>query len=677
MWVDSSNVSRLESGGGGGVGDLSINSGGGNVGIGTTSPTSSLHITESSSGTNPQINIENDAGSISRILTGRSAGGSAGDLVFQPDTGKDSYFSVGNVGIGTAAPASMLHVSGNVSNNAFLKLNNTSTSRETSGFQLLSEGTARWTLYNDVTATDVQRFDIYDETAGASRMTIDSAGNVGIGTTSPATKFAVHGTSNGVYVTSAGSLGVGVSAPAGKLEVKGSNADANSQFRISTTQGDLMRIAIASDGSTNFHNGTNSAFINSSGVWTDASDIAYKKDIVDINYGLDEVLQIQPRFYRMKADDTEQIGFIAQELELIIPEAVSGLDGSKGVAYGHLTAVTINAIQELSSVFDSTSATTSTSTILSLYQGSTTPAMIIDADGNIGVGTTSPDYKMHIIGDVAATAFVNISTKTSKKDITYITDEEKGTILEKLEAVDVAEYHYKHEDDSAPMRLGLIAEEAPADVLSISGKGVDIYKLVTFTLAGVQELADKIKEIWITVKSNVASILSNKNEITELRARIESLESQLNLTATSNNSTTSSTSSEQATSTTTPGTDTTPPVITINGNNPAEINIGDTYSDLGATVTDDVNENLGVTTYLDGIQTSQISINTASSTTYTISYTATDQAGNTATSTRTVNVNDLNAIVIDTLEEDTATSTPEIATSTPATTDTGTSTPQT
>ena len=84
-------------------------------------------------------------------------------------------------------------------------------------------------------------------------------------------------------------------------------------------------------------------------------------------------------------------------------------------------------------------------------------------------------------------------------------------------------------------------------------------------------------------------------------------------------------------------TDTTPPVININGENPAHIHVGDSYSDLGATVTDNVDKNLGYKTFLNGALVSDIVIDTSAEATDTIDYVATDQAGNTAaTSTRTV-----------------------------------------
>ena len=43
----------------------------------------------------------------------------------------------------------------------------------------------------------------------------------------------------------------------------------------------------------------------------------------------------------------QQIGFIAQEVESVVPEVVDGEDGEKTLGYGVLTSVLVKAIQEL------------------------------------------------------------------------------------------------------------------------------------------------------------------------------------------------------------------------------------------------------------------------------------------------------------------------------------------
>jgi hypothetical protein len=81
---------------------------------------------------------------------------------------------------------------------------------------------------------------------------------------------------------------------------------------------------------------------------------------------------------------------------------------------------------------------------------------------------------------------------------------------------------------------------------------------------------------------------------------------------------------------------TTPPSINIQGSNPATINVGDTYTDLGAIVTDNQGHDLGYKTFLDGALVSNILIDTTQVATDTIDYVATDTWSNTATNTRTV-----------------------------------------
>ena len=96
---------------------------------------------------------------------------------------------------------------------------------------------------------------------------------------------------------------------------------------------------------------------------------------------------------------------------------------------------------------------------------------------------------------------MNTSTKAAKTDIKYVSEEEAASMLEKLEGLQIAQYHYKIENKNNPLRLGLIAEQAPSEVLSADGKGIDIYKLATFTLAGVQELAKRTDLIATKIES--------------------------------------------------------------------------------------------------------------------------------------------------------------------------------
>jgi hypothetical protein len=103
----------------------------------------------------------------------------------------------------------------------------------------------------------------------------------------------------------------------------------------------------------------------------------------------------------------------------------------------------------------------------------------------------------------------------------------------------------------------------------------------------------------------------------------------------------------------------TPPTITINGDNPAHIHVGDTYSDLGATIAaPQADLNLGIYTFVGTTPIDQVVIDTSSPATYHINYVATDQAGNIATSTWTIIVE---ALFPPTLPEVTATSTLDAA----------------
>jgi hypothetical protein len=81
----------------------------------------------------------------------------------------------------------------------------------------------------------------------------------------------------------------------------------------------------------------------------------------------------------------------------------------------------------------------------------------------------------------------------------------------------------------------------------------------------------------------------------------------------------------------------TPPIVEINGTNPATIQVGDTYSDLGATITGPSGDlNLGIHVFVGSTPMDQVIIDTSAPARYHINYVVTDANGLTSTSTRTV-----------------------------------------
>ena len=82
------------------------------------------------------------------------------------------------------------------------------------------------------------------------------------------------------------------------------------------------------------------------------------KKIVQIEDALLKVLAMKGVYYNWKTDefpennftDKHQVGFIAQELEKILPEVVNTDDkGYKSVMYGHVVALLVEAIKDLES----------------------------------------------------------------------------------------------------------------------------------------------------------------------------------------------------------------------------------------------------------------------------------------------------------------------------------------
>jgi len=101
-----------------------------------------------------------------------------------------------------------------------------------------------------------------------------------------------------------------------------------------------------------------SGIVKQNGSTIHASDKRLKRDISSLSYGLDEILQLQPKTYNWKNRDQKHksLGLIAQEVAPIIKEIVVAQDNPEktlGISYTELIPVLIKAIQEQQNIIDS------------------------------------------------------------------------------------------------------------------------------------------------------------------------------------------------------------------------------------------------------------------------------------------------------------------------------------
>ena len=244
---------------------------------------------------------------------------------------KMRIISSGNIGIGTTNPEQKLHVAGNLtlgdpngSDNTYIDQKQNGQLNLINSGRQANSGSVRINRTNSIGGdiTYFRDFEVYDGKTNLVLKVDGSTGRVGINTTAP---------SHTSYAT---------------LFVQGSQKG----ISIRDDSGVYRAIYINSSGNLYFYNGSNEGYLNNSGAWTNASDERLKQNIRPIGYGLTTALSLTPRHYEMLEGGETNIGFIAQEVEEIVPEVVSSTDsatGYKGLDYGSLVAIAIKSIQEL------------------------------------------------------------------------------------------------------------------------------------------------------------------------------------------------------------------------------------------------------------------------------------------------------------------------------------------
>jgi len=343
-----------------------------------------------------------------------------------------NWTSTGNVGINTASPKANLHVK---NGSTSLSSSTVTYSSTTAQGLILDQQTATnnngsvvWFNNDDLFAaiasgrpsisnwgTDLRFYTHPDPTTNqldvTERMRITSAGNVGIGTTSPSHKLQIQGSSDsGIRLTDSSGNTRALLNPSGVQHGEftlfnnsgnattylGGGAGSNyvmaqgGNFLIGTTSSSGIGtgssvnqgveigsglISIQTNNNSNnywskatgYTSGDFTAhFVNSAYVggistngsatnYATASDYRLKQDLKDFE-GINLINKIKTYDYEWKVDNTRMFGIIAHELQEILPYAVTGekdAERMQAVDYSKLVPILIKAIQELKTEIDS------------------------------------------------------------------------------------------------------------------------------------------------------------------------------------------------------------------------------------------------------------------------------------------------------------------------------------
>jgi hypothetical protein len=414
----------------------------GNFGIGTSSPGYSLSVNRSDSST---ILAGFTGGASAAFLT-VAASGTTSNAVRLGATGDDGVLwaggsevvrlnSSGNVGIGTTSPTSILTVRQSGEDAIF---NIQRTDAATAGGLLFASGNNSNYIVNGGTK------DFYIATSGSERMRIDSSGNVGIGATSPGKKLHVSaGSSSGILLEDTSTSGA---AP--DIEVIGKRSDGNSSPSFG---GKLLLAKNRTDAAIGSSNSIGTVLFGGNHTDGSTSNILYTASIGGVSEGTFNSSADMPTglaFYtgstgltsatanttfgtermRIDSDGNVGIGTSSPGAKLHIEEGTAGANDTPEIKISSFRPAL--RLEDKSTSQNSAEICGDNALIFRVSvpvddDTALTEHMRVTANGNVGIGTSSPGKDLDVNGEIRASTGILFGSDTAAANT--LDDYEEGT----------------------------------------------------------------------------------------------------------------------------------------------------------------------------------------------------------------------------------------------------------
>ena len=378
------------------------------LGIGTGNPGFDLHINSASTAATG-IAIQNSSGLGKQWVVGTAGSsgfiGSGSGKFFVYDGTIGAHRLVidanGNIGIGTTAPASPLHISSAAP--GALRIVDTT---QGAGKVLTSDanGVGTWQTpaggggVGPGTQNRLAKFNNVGGTTIGDSQIFDNGTNVGIGTASNVTDLLeVAGTAHlrgtaagiGLYVNASNNVGVGTIAPLAKLNVHGASGD------VGLTVSNAAFSSASDTESLRFLN----AGVTKGTIQLTSGDLAIRTDGVSGN----------DLFLQNSGSGRVGIGNTDPSSKLDVSGAItlrpSGATAGAGRMFFDSSAGNKLKISENGSSFVEVLSGTGSTGYLPKYNNGTTVAnsLIYDDGTNVGIGTAIPGAKLEIVGPLNGT----------------------------------------------------------------------------------------------------------------------------------------------------------------------------------------------------------------------------------------------------------------------------------